>query len=165
MWADINGYEGLYRVSDKGEVFSQITNKVLRPSKHRCGYLQVVLSKNGQLHYVTVHRLVAKAFIPNPENKRQVNHKDGNKENNSVDNLEWYTSQENIVHCIYVLNRRKVPVVQCLKDGTVVKIWDSIIEASQGTGIKAPHIWRNAQRIRPSTGGFIFSYAGKTRFN
>lgn len=165
MWKDVNDFEGLYRVSDKGEVYSEITNKILRPAKNRCGYMQVVLSKNGKLKYITVHRLVAKAFIPNPECKKQVNHKDGNKENNSVDNLEWCTSQENIMHCIYVLNKRKVPVAQCLKDGTVVRIWGSIVEAGRGTGIKAPHIWRNAQGIRPSAGGFIFCYAGKTRFS
>lgn len=158
MWMPVKGFEGLYLVSDTGEVYSLLTNKSLLPARKRTGYLQVTLSKNAVLSYHLVHRLVANAFIPNPDGKKQVNHIDGNKLNNSVSNLEWSTSKENIVHSITVLGKHKIPVNQFTKDNKFVKKWDSILEASKGTGIKAQHIWRNAQRIRKSTGGFVFRY-------
>lgn len=164
MWKPVKGFEGLYLVSDIGEVYSLLTNKCLLPAKKRTGYLQVTLSKNTLLSYHLVHRIVAEAFIPNPDGKRQVNHIDGNKSNNSVSNLEWCTCRENIIHSIYELGNNKIPVNQFTKDGKFVKGWDSIIEASKGTGIKAQHIWRNAQKIRKSTGGFVFKYDEKRRF-
>jgi len=103
----IKGYDNLYCVNHEGIVVSpSYTDKrgyfrelrVLKPSKRGKGYLAVGLMKDGKQVPVSVHRLVAKAFIPNPENKPQVNHKDGNKENNHVNNLEWVTNQENIRH-------------------------------------------------------------------
>lgn len=157
MWKPVKGFEELYLVSDDGKVYSLLTNKCLHPAS-KSGYLQVTLSNNKSLVYCTVHRLVAEAFIPNPDKKKQVNHIDGNKSNNSVSNLEWCTCRENIIHCIYELGKHKIPVNQFTKDGILVKKWDSIIEASRETGIKAQNIWRNAQNIRPSAGGFVFQY-------
>lgn len=159
MWKPVVGFEGLYDVSDDGEVYSYTTDRILKHAIKRTGYHQVTLVRDGKMFYSSVHRLVAEAFIPNPEKKRTVNHIDGNKDNNSVSNLEWNTHKENILHCIYTLGERKVPVNQFTKDGILVKTWSSIIEASLGTGIKAQHIWRNAKNIRPSTGGFVFKYA------
>lgn len=159
MWKPVKNFEGLYEISDKGDVYSLITGKILKHSIKRTGYHQVTLSKAGRLTYKGVHNLVAESFIPNPEGKKQINHKDGNKSNNSVGNLEWCTSQENIIHAIYTLGERKIRVKQFSKDGHLVKIWDSIVEAGIGTGIKPQHIWRNAQGLRKSTGGFVFKYA------
>lgn len=95
----IKEYEGMYSVSSDGRVFSYKSNKYLKlqSNKH---YLKVMLTKNGEQIQKLVHRLVAEAFIPNPENKKEVNHIDGNKLNNSIDNLEWVTPKENQQHSV-----------------------------------------------------------------
>ena len=92
---DIQGYEGLYAITEDGKVWSYKSNRFLKPYKNSGGYLRVALTKDWVKKQFTVHRLVAEAYIPNPENKPQVNHKDENKENNNVDNLEWMTAKEN----------------------------------------------------------------------
>ena len=92
-------FAGRYEVSDKGNVWStRGKGRMLRPCKKENGYLEVKLQAEGKIVSMLVHRLVALAFIPNPDNKPHVNHKNGNKEDNSVPNLEWSTSQENIEH-------------------------------------------------------------------
>lgn len=89
-----------YFVDVHGDVYSTKTGqlKVLRKSKDRKGYLKVYLYKENKRNFFKVHRLIAQTFIPNPDNKPQVNHKDANKTNNHVDNLEWVTNQENMDH-------------------------------------------------------------------
>ncbi len=111
IWKDIVGFEGYYQVSNFGNVKSlerkckALGNKLRTvPSKakavtiDRYGYPKVSLDKDGHSYYFTIHRLVAQTFIPNPENKPQVNHIDGNKQNNCVENLEWCTAKENTDH-------------------------------------------------------------------
>ena len=87
-WKNIIGYEGLYEVSNKGNVRNVRRNKLLRLQKNQ-GYIRVALSKNGIKTWLRVHRLVAQAFIENPDNLPEINHLDEDKANNSVDNLEW----------------------------------------------------------------------------
>ena len=106
----INGKETLYYVSKTGDVISLYKNRVkrlkvfqtiIKPKKckkRRQGYLYVKLTINGKSKAAFIHRLVATAYIPNPENKPEVNHKDGNKHNNYINNLEWATSKENKKH-------------------------------------------------------------------
>ena len=104
IWKDIEGFEGLYQVSTWGNIRG--ARGILKPYKNNKGYLKVGLFKNGKDHKKRVNRLVALAFIPNPYNLPQVNHKDGNKENNSFTNLEWVTDEENKEHQKMMLNRK-----------------------------------------------------------
>ena len=96
IWKDIEGFEGRYQVSTWGNVRSM--KKKIKPYENDKGYLKVGLCKDGKSHKKRVNRLVAQAFIPNPYNLPQVNHKDGNKKNNSVTNLEWTTDKANREH-------------------------------------------------------------------
>lgn len=114
IWSDIEGFEGFYQVSNKGNVksldrlvngcsfkgYQRMKGKQLKLQKRKSGHLDVLLKKNGKEKRCWVHRLVAKAFIPNPDNLPIVNHIDSNPQNNSVENLEWCTQQHNINHCV-----------------------------------------------------------------
>ena len=127
-WKDIKGFEKEYQVSNLGRIRSldrikqvvgknQYSNyntkitykgKIIRLRKTKFGYMQVCLRKNNKVLYKIVHRLVAQAFIPNPNNLPEVNHIDSNKENNCVNNLEWCTSRENKIHSILYGNRKPI---------------------------------------------------------
>jgi len=119
-WKPIAGYEGYYEVSNFGRVKSlsrivprsdsgylTVGERILKYGKAR-GYKKIVLTRKGKSITTTVHRLLALMFIPNPKNKAQVNHKDGNKQNNSLDNLEWVSCSENAQHA-YDTGLRKAP--------------------------------------------------------
>lgn len=98
IWVDIPEYEGLYEVSSLGRI--RKGERIKKLNVDHKGYLCVWLSKRSQMKCFKVHRLVASAFISNPQNKKTVNHKDGNKQNNGVANLEWATHSENIIHAL-----------------------------------------------------------------
>jgi hypothetical protein len=119
-WRDIPGYERLYQVSNMGRVKSLRNNIILKPGKYPNGYLFAPLKVNQKQHNKMIHRLVANAFLSNPDQKQEVNHKDGNKQNNIVDNLEWVTRQENIRHA-FLHNLIQIPVGKIRSDwkGTV----------------------------------------------
>lgn len=142
IWKEIKGYEELYQVSNLGRVKSLdrvISNrnykgKLLKSSKTKGGYLQVSLWKENKLKRCYIHRLVAEAFLPNPLNLPCVNHKDENKTNNHVENLEW---------CSYEYNNRygtrtekitktmNKPVLQLRMDGSLVRVWPSVREVER----------------------------------
>ena len=130
-WKDVGGYEGLYKISNFGRVKGKHCIKLQQDNGK--GYLMVHLSKNGKSQWHLVHRLVAKAFIENTENKPTVNHIDGNRKNNKFNNLEWATYSENNLHS-YQCNR-KTPVrakeIYCVETG---EVYSSSYEASRRTG-------------------------------
>lgn len=110
IWKDVVGYEGLYQVSNLGNVKSlnyrsKGISKILKYSL-LYGYPSLSLTKDGIYKTYRIHRLVAIAFIDNPNNKPQVNHKNGNRADNSLNNLEWVTNKENVIHAYKVLNRQ-----------------------------------------------------------
>lgn len=109
-WKAIPGYEGLYEVSNKGNVRNVRRNTLLRLSKNNDGYIQVHLYKNGIRNKFQVHRLVAQAFLPNIDNLPQVNHKDENKTNNNVTNLEWCTAKYNTNFGTRNIRRRETAI-------------------------------------------------------
>ena len=105
VWKDITGYEGLYQVSNKGNIYSverrdsmgrECGGRTLTPKTNPDGYLRIALCKNGTTKQYLIHRLVTQAFIPNPNNYLEINHKDEDKSNNDVENLEWCTRKYNI---------------------------------------------------------------------
>ncbi len=119
VWRDVPGYEGLYQVSDRGAV-KNVRGRHLKTQRIQNGYLRVRLyDGHGSSKSMFVHRLAASAFIPNPENKPQVNHLNGVKTDNRVENLEWATRSENQRHRYSVLGKRKTngkPVI-CIDTG------------------------------------------------
>lgn len=149
-WKDVDGYDGLYKVSNLGRVKGK--HRIKSQQDNGKGYLMVRLNKNGESRWHLVHRLVAKAFIENPENKPTVNHIDGNRKNNKFNNLEWATYSENNLHS-YRSNGRKsalaVPIY-CIETG---KIYKSSYDASKDTGIPQSSINRCANGIFKSTNG------------
>ena len=123
---DIKDYEGLYAVTEDGQVWSHRSKRFLTSSLRANGYLTVHLCKDGAKKHHYIHRLVAEAYIPNPEGLPQVNHKDENKQNNSLNNLEWCSSQYN--HEYGTRTRRTCKPVYCVE---LNKIFESASEAAR----------------------------------
>ena len=131
LWKDIEGYEGLYQVSNLGRVKSldkidsigrKIKGRNMKLRLNKCGYVDVKLSTDSIEKDKLVHRLVAEAFIPNTDGKHVINHIDGNKQNNCVNNLEWCTQKENIQHAFEIGLREKKRTYSKLKKEDVVYI-------------------------------------------
>jgi hypothetical protein len=165
-WKEIAGYEGLYLISDNGDVISlpktvttpyrTTRRKSKRIKTHLRGrnglmYVAVTLSKNGESRSYSVHRLVAEAFIPNPDNFPEVNHKDKNTTNNCVNNLEWCTRQYNIDYS-------KSKQVAQYKDGKLISVYKSIKEAGKITGIKRTGINNALTGWAQTAGGYTWAY-------
>lgn len=120
-WREIEGYEGLYAVSNMGRVANIKRNVLLNPYSIKTGYLQVNLRKDNQGRNFYVHRLVAMAFISNPENKPQVNHKNSIRNDNRAENLEWMTAKENIneLHRRTTVSKSLSKPVLCVESGII----------------------------------------------
>lgn len=123
IWKDIEGFENRYEISSFGNVRNKKTEKYIKPTCDPHGYYFVTLRKVGETKTNSnkIHRLVAKAFIPNPEHLPCVNHKDGDKSNNNVDNLEWCTYQYNIQHSF--ANGLQTPSGEVLKGYDYVRLF------------------------------------------
>ena len=155
-FVDILGYEGLYKVSNFGRVYSTKRNKCLKPGELKSGYLVVVLCKDAVTKTIRVHRLVAEAFVPNPNNLPQVNHIDEDKTNNAAYNLEWCTASYNRRYSAHKTNK---PVAQ-LANGKVISIYKSVNEASRVAGISCAAIC-NCCNNKPNfktAGGYTWRY-------
>lgn len=179
LWQDIPNFKGLYQASINGEIRSldherkNGTNKyiqkgkLLKLNKNSNGYLQVKLSKNSTAKTYRVNRLIALTFIPNPQNKKTVNHINGNKLDNRVKNLEWATQKEQAIHRHKVL---KIPYSNCKEcheankkkiirsDG---KIYNSLLEAKKDLKNKNAHITEVCQGKLKKTCGYSFKYLEK----
>lgn len=155
-----------YEVSNFGRVKSLNYNhtgkeKILKPVENRYGYLKVALFQNTKEKRYTVHRLVASAFIPNDNNLPCVNHKDENKKNNNVSNLEWVTYKENINYGTRNERARKanrIPILQYTKEGVFIRDWDSAKQASEELGINSSNIASCCKEKLKTCGGFIWRY-------
>ena len=186
-WRDVRGYEGLYKVSENGDVVSLDRNvncgikhnkivtkkgRVLKASLSK-GYRVVSLSKDNIIKSKRVHRLVAEAFLENAENLPQINHIDGNKLNNNVNNLEWCSSKHNIQHSFNIglhsktgiqksvnacIKKNSRPVIQLTKENKFINEFKSITEAGKKTNINLDAIWCCLNGITKTSGGFVWKY-------
>lgn len=167
IFKDIKGYEGAYQISNFGNVRSLKRNILLRQSPDRKGYLHIILYKNNKSKVGRIHRLVAETFIPNPENKPQVNHKDGNKLNNCVNNLEWVTNSENQKHAFKLHlqtnsgnnNPRARKINQYDSTGKLIKTWNSFYDITKELGINRSSIWRCCVGKYKKSHNYVWRYA------
>lgn len=189
IWKNIKNYEGLYQVSNLGRIkrLSKEVNyknndtrtlkeKVLTPCISK-KYYQVVLTKNHKEKTYLLHRLVAEAFIPNPENKPEVNHINANVNDNSVNNLEWNTRLENMQHAVKnnLLNvkkgkkhymyhkygkehRNSKEIIQLTIDNKIIKKWDSLADVERNLNIKASNICKCLKKERETAGNYKWKY-------
>ncbi len=176
IWKDIEEYEGLYQVSNIGRVKSLyriveggrsknqvVPERILSTPVNSRGYPIVMLRNRGKKKSINVHRLVAMTFIPNPNRLPQVNHRDEDKCNNHVSNLEWCNSQYNNTYGT-AQNRssrtKKIPVLKCDDDGNVLAEYESALDAEKETGISRAHISQSCRKVKYRTraGGFVWKY-------
>ena len=171
-WKNLKGYEGLYQVSDKGRIkrtthirsngrgYYKVNECILSPHVNNRGYKIITLCKNNELKTYLLHRLVAEAFIPNPDNLPQVNHKDENKTNNDIENLEWCTHKYNNNYGTKnnrtALKRGK-PVL-CKETGIV---YPSIREAGRQVNIDSRNIHACCSGRYKTSGGYHWEYTDK----
>ena len=179
IWKDIKNFEGIYQISNLGQVkainYKKTGKKrILKQADNGYGYKTVHLTNNGKGKMFTVHRLVAETFIPNTSNKPIINHIDGNKSNNKVENLEWCTYKENTIHAwlnglsdfseeqkekLKHSKRYKRPINQYDLNGNFIKRWESIIEVQRKLKISNGCIYRCCKGEKGQTHGYKWQYA------
>ncbi len=155
---DIKGYEGLYAITSDGKVWSYRKNRYLNLVLCGKGYLQAHLWKNGNRKPCLIHRLVAETFIPNPDNLPQVNHRDEDKTNNCVGNLEWCSAKYNMNYGTRQ-DENGTPVL-CVETNTIYK---SMGEAERSIGVRESGISQCCRGIYKTAGGFHWEYARADR--
>jgi hypothetical protein len=181
VWKDIPGYEGKYQISNycrikslpkliygRGDKPYISEGKILKQHERKNQYLRVCLGIKKER---TIHRLMAQIFIPNPENKPCVNHINGIKWDNRIENLEWCTYYENNMHCIKALRRKSgmlgvkgalhvqsKKVAQKTLNGELIKIWDSTMDIQRELGFFSPNIQANCNAKTKTSNGFIWEY-------
>jgi histidyl-tRNA synthetase len=180
QWKDIPGWEGVYQISSFGRLKSfkeAKTGRILSNINSNGDYLSVILISQGRKQATKIHRLVAELFIPNPESKPEVNHKDTNKQNNRVDNLEWATKSENMIHAVgmnpemvkgmnyYNQYVRPKSIIQLSLTGEIIAEYPNGREASEATGVCHRNIIQVASgteykpgKVRKQAGGFAWRF-------
>lgn len=165
QWRNVVGYNGKYLVSNEGRVKNAKTGRVLKELITHTGYVKVHLFRVNDEKNIFLHRIVAEAFLPNPQRKPQVNHIDGNKLNNNVENLEWCTNKENVRHSwenglregnIQWYNSKKKRVVAISIDGADVIRFNSIAEAKKH--FNTNHVSDVLNGHREQTKGYRFVF-------
>ena len=177
-WKPVEGYNGLYLISDNGDVFSVRSNRLLTPRVDRGGYKAIELNLNGIAKKMFVHRLVAEAFIPNPDNLPIINHKDENPRNNSVDNLEWCSYQYNTSYGTCQERRIKntcfkrgsdnpqaKKVYQFDMDGNLIAEYGSVIDAAIQTGLNHKSISKACNGKLKKYSECVWSYDGTFHYD
>lgn len=182
-WKDIKDFEGLYKISDYGRVkslerFRKLHSKLVRVPEiirkngyDKDGYQIIPLNKNSKKYMKKIHRLVAEAFIVNPDNKKYVNHKDCNRWNNNVNNLEWCTSKENVLYCkkmnhFYHPTRGKFrgdnplskKIIQLDIDCNIIKVWDCAEDVADYLHVNKRTIGKCCRFEQKTVKGFILRY-------
>lgn len=158
-WRDVLGFEELYQVSSFGNVRTIKKGEAeMSQQENRNGYMTVHLRDKGVERRAMVHRLVAEAFIPNPDGLRDVNHKNGDKSDNRVENLEWVSHSDNMTHSFRELGQNVRHIVQLDLDNNFIERWNSIVEASEATGICRTDIGECCRGNRKHTKGYKWKY-------
>lgn len=183
VWKDIEDYEGLYQISNIGRVKSIrreivrtnnsnyfLDGKILSPSYGGNKYPSVNLWRNKTYKTFTIHRLIAIHFIPNPDNLKHINHKNGKKYDFNIDNLEWCTHKENMIHAsrnglikFHMIGKsgskhhNSKPIIKLDNAGEFVQEFSSIMEAERTTGIGHSQLSRSCKKNKPFK-GFIWKY-------
>ena len=182
IWKDIPTYEGIYQASNLGKIKSLeriaikkyrgnrvVKERIMLGTINEDGYLKVHFKNNNRNNSYFIHRLIAQTFIDNPYNKEQINHKDGNKLNNKVDNLEWVTNLENQQHAWrnrlkYYKGQNDIKVLQFNMDNKFIKEYKSITDAHKQCGISLGNICNCCKGKRSSAGGYKWRYKNEWWF-
>lgn len=139
VWKPIIGFENLYEASNIGRIRNLKNNRILHGSRIESKYVKYILYKNGIRYYELGHRLIAEAFIPNPENLPQVNHINGRKADNRVNNLEWCTAKDNMIHAIKTGLRKPAYGCKSVQNITTGQIFESAMAAARSVKQELPN--------------------------
>lgn len=174
VWRDLKGFEDKFKISSNGVIINKFTNSKVKDRISKDGYLNVCLYYNKKAHHKCVHRLVAETFIEKDKDvKLEVNHIDGNKLNNNIDNLEWITHKENINHAwknnlfepVRIASKRygkdnpaAKKIIQYDTEGKKIKEYDCIIDAVNETKINKTSVGKCCNNRQKTAGGFVWKF-------